>query len=113
MATNRGRRGVNGKMGRENGASGRTLVRTCRSGRASRSHVCCKSLAPADGAFSSTFGRLREDRSLAHALFELAAIADEASAGVGLPRSPSGASKYGKFYRRARTQLLPNEGGST
>lgn len=65
------------------------------------------------GAFSSTFGELREDRSLAHALFELAAIADEASAGVGLPRSPSGASKYGKFYRRARTQLLPTENGST
>jgi len=64
-------------------------------------------------AYSSTFGRLREDRSLAHALFELAAMADEASAGVGLPRSPSGASKYGKFYRRARTQLLPTETGST
>lgn len=65
------------------------------------------------GAFSSTFGRLREDRALAHALFELAAMADEASAGVGLPRSPAGASKYGKFYRRARTQLLPAENGST
>jgi hypothetical protein len=65
------------------------------------------------GAISSTFGRLREDRSLAHALFELAAIADEASAGMGLPRSPSGASKYGRFYRRARTQLLPTENGST
>ena len=65
------------------------------------------------GAFSSTFGRLREDRALAHALFELAAMADEASAGVGLPRSPAGASKYGKFYRRARTQLLPADNGST
>jgi len=64
-------------------------------------------------AFSSSFGRLREDRALAHALFELAAMADEASAGVGLPRSPSGGSKYGKFYRRARTQLLPTENGST
>lgn len=64
-------------------------------------------------ASSSTFARFREDRSLAHALFELAAIADEASAGVGLPRSPSGASKYGKFYRRARRQLLPTENGST
>jgi hypothetical protein len=65
------------------------------------------------GATSSTFSRLREDRSLAHALFELAAIADEASAGVGLPRSPSGASTYGKFYRLARRQLLPTENGST
>jgi hypothetical protein len=64
-------------------------------------------------AFSSSFDRLREDRSLAHALFELAAMADEASAGVGLPRSPSGASQFGKFYRRARTQLLPTENGST
>jgi hypothetical protein len=65
-------------------------------------------------AFSSSLDRLREDRSLAHALFELAAMADEASAGVGLPRSPSGASRFGKFYRRARTQLLPTEkNGST
>jgi len=64
-------------------------------------------------AFPRGLEHFREDRSLAHALFELAAMADEASAGVGLPRSPSGASKYGKFYRRARQQLLPTENGST
>jgi hypothetical protein len=64
-------------------------------------------------ASSSGLSRLREDRDLAHALFELAAMADEASAGVGLPSSPNGASKYGKFYRRARRQLLPTGNGST
>jgi hypothetical protein len=64
-------------------------------------------------AFSKGLDHFRKDRSLAHALFELAAMADEASAGVGLPRSPSGATKYGKFYRRARRQLVPTENGST
>jgi hypothetical protein len=64
-------------------------------------------------AFSRGLDHFREDRSLAHALFELAAMADEASAGVGLPRSPSGATKYGKFYRRARRQLVPTDNGST
>jgi hypothetical protein len=64
-------------------------------------------------SFSRGLDHFRKDRSLAHALFELAAMADEASAGLGLPRSPSGGAEYGEFYRRARRQLLPNENGST
>jgi hypothetical protein len=64
-------------------------------------------------SFSMSLDQLREDPSLAHALFELAAIADEASAGVGLPRSSDSSGKSASFYRRARRQLLPNEKGSS
>jgi len=64
-------------------------------------------------ASSRGLDHFRKDRALAHVLFELAAMADEASAGVGLPRSPSGALKFGNFYRRARRQLLPTYNGSS
>jgi hypothetical protein len=64
-------------------------------------------------SFSMSLDQLREDPSLAHALFELAAMADEASAGVGLPRSSDSSGRSARFYRRARHQLLPNEKGSS
>jgi hypothetical protein len=64
-------------------------------------------------SFSMSLDQLREDPSLAHALFELAAMADEASAGVGLPRSSDISGSSASFYRRARRQLLPNDKGSS
>lgn len=64
-------------------------------------------------SFSTDIYHLRETPSLAHALFELAAMADEASAGVGLAKSSETSAKSAKFYRRARVQLLPTENGSS
>jgi hypothetical protein len=64
-------------------------------------------------AFLLRLDHVRENRALAHTLFELAAMADEASAGIGLPRSGSGDVKIGRFYRRARRQLLPTKNGSS
>lgn len=52
---------------------------------------------------------IRQNRALAVALFEMAAMADEASAGVGLPKSPGGSATEVRFYRRARRALLPSE----
>jgi hypothetical protein len=64
-------------------------------------------------AFSEEIGHIKQNTVLAHTLFKLSAIADEASAGTGLPGSSSGPREFLRFYRRARRQLLPGEKGSS
>jgi hypothetical protein len=64
-------------------------------------------------AFSAPIGQIKNNRTLADAAFELVAMADEACAGVGMPRLSRNPLERSRFYRRARIQLLPNEFGSS
>jgi uncharacterized protein YjiS (DUF1127 family) len=65
------------------------------------------------GSWSAPIETLKEDRSLADAVFELAAMSDEACADVGLPRLSRNQNERSRFLRRARIQLLPKERGSS
>ncbi len=63
--------------------------------------------------FSAPIESIRNSPEVAIALFELAALADEACAGVGFVSIGGFEKEYREFYTRARDAVFPKKTGST
>lgn len=64
-------------------------------------------------AFDENVSAIKSNKILSRALLELAALADEASAGVGLTLSATDDKQIRSFYGRARRRLRPGINGSS